>query len=126
VEPLAEELQRSGRGIQRAEKLLKQIGGTLMIQHKMVARVEVPEKPELLWDAADLERLYLMLEDEYELRERHVALERKLALISNTAQTMLELLQAGRSLRVEWYIVILIIVEILITIYTTWLSPAAP
>jgi uncharacterized Rmd1/YagE family protein len=32
-------------------------------------------------------------------------------------ETQLELLQAKHSLRVEWYIVILIIVEILLTLY---------
>ncbi|MBN2255575.1 MAG: RMD1 family protein, partial [Deltaproteobacteria bacterium] len=65
----------------------------------------------------DLERLYARLEDEYELRERHVALERKLELISKTAQTLLDMLQAKRTLRVEWYIVILILVEIMLTLY---------
>ena len=59
----------------------------------------------------------MRLEDEYELRERHVALERKLDLISRTAETLLDLMQHKRSLRVEWYIVILIVIEILLTLY---------
>jgi uncharacterized Rmd1/YagE family protein len=46
-----------------------------------------------------------------------VALERKLDLISRTAETLLELMQHKRSLRVEWYIVILIVIEILLTLY---------
>jgi len=71
----------------------------------------------VLWEQPELERLYVRLEDEYELRERHLALERKLDLISRTAETMLDLMQHKRSLRVEWYIVILIIVEILLTLY---------
>jgi len=49
--------------------------------------------------------------DEYEIRERHSALERKLELISQTAQTVLEFMQHSSSLRVEWYVVILIVVE---------------
>jgi uncharacterized Rmd1/YagE family protein len=44
-------------------------------------------------------------------------LECKLNLISTTAQTLLELVQAQRTLRVEWYIVILIVVEIGLTLY---------
>ncbi len=118
IEPLAAGLQREGRGGYRGKELLRHIGGTLLIQHKMVGRVEVSEKPEILWDRPDLERLYLRLQDEYELRERHLALERKLELISRTAETLLDLLQHKRSLRVEWYIVILIVVEILLTLYT--------
>lgn len=123
VEPLAEELQRKGRGLRRARELLKQIGGTLMIQHKMVGRVEVTEKPEILWERPELEWIYLLLDDEYELRERHTALERKLSLISNTAETLLELLHAKRSLRVEWYIVLLIVVSILLTLYSMFVNP---
>lgn len=83
----------------------------------MVARVEVLEKPELLWDHPELELFYARLEDEYELRERHHAVERKLQLISKTAETLVGLLQHDRALRVEWYIVLLIVVEIVLTLY---------
>ena len=88
----------------------------------MVWRVEVVEKPDLLWDEPDLERFYARLEDEYELRERALALERKLDLVSGTASTALDLLQNRRSLRVEWYIVALIVVEILLTLYDMFLQ----
>ena len=36
---------------------------------------------------------------------------------NRSLETALELLQTRRSLRVEWYIVILIVVEILLTLY---------
>jgi uncharacterized Rmd1/YagE family protein len=82
-----------------------------------VGRVEVREKPEMLWENAELERFYPRLEREYELRERAAGLERKLDLISRTARTALDLLQQQRNLRVEWYIVVLIVVEIMLTLY---------
>jgi len=82
----------------------------------MMGWVEVSEKPELLWDHPEHERLYLRLEDEYELSERHAALDRKLSLLSRTAQTVLSILQDKRTLRVEWYITILIVIEIFITL----------
>jgi hypothetical protein len=44
-------------------------------------------------------------------------LNRKLELVSRTVETALGLLQARRSHRVEWYIVILIVFEILLTLY---------
>jgi uncharacterized Rmd1/YagE family protein len=97
--------------------LLGHIADVLITQHRMVGRVEVTEKPELVWDNADLGRLYVRLHDEYELSERDRALSRKLELISQTATTSLGLVQAQRSLRVEWYIVILIVVEIFLTLY---------
>ena len=57
------------------------------------------------------------MEDEFEIRERHAALQRKFELVSRTAQTALEVLRNRQNLRVEWYIVILIVVEILLTLY---------
>jgi uncharacterized Rmd1/YagE family protein len=87
------------------------------MQHKMVGRVETGEKPELLWEHPELERLYARLAEEYELRDRDRALDRKLELISRTAETLLGLVQSRSSMRVEWYIVALIIAELLLSVY---------
>ena len=116
VEPLAEKLasNKSPRG---SGKLLQTIGMAMVTEHGMVGRAAVTEKPDLLWEHSELEGLYMMLEDEYELQERDSALARKIDLISRSAQTSLELLHAKRSLRVEWYIVLLIVAEIGLTLF---------
>jgi len=116
VEPLAEQLKHKGRGGAGSKVLLQRIGEILSIQSRMVGRVEVSDKPEVLWENAALERLYQRIEDEYEIKERHLALERKLQVITRATETILDLLQHNRSLRVEWYIVILIVIEIIITL----------
>ena len=121
IEPVAERLHRAGRSVS-VRDLLGHIADVLITQHRMVGRVEVTEKPELVWDSSDLERLYVRLRDEYELTERDRALNRKLELISQTATTSLGLVQAQRSLRVEWYIVILIVVEIFLTLYGMFIA----
>jgi uncharacterized Rmd1/YagE family protein len=117
VEPFAAGLRQSGRSVPRSRDLLRYIGETLLMQHKMVGRVEVGEKPDLLWERPTLTRLHARLEDEFEVQERRLALERKLDLLSKTAETLTELLQNKRSLRVEWYIVSLILIEIFLTLY---------
>jgi uncharacterized Rmd1/YagE family protein len=117
IEPLAQNLNDRGRTGKRERELLEHIGGALLSEQRMVGRVEVREKPEVLWDNAELERFYPRLEREYELRDRAVALERKLDLISRTARTALDLLEQRGNRRVEWYIVVLIVVEILLTVY---------
>lgn len=122
IEPFADSLQRTTKDERWAKELLRQLGRTLSIQHKMVGRVEIVDKPELLWDAPELERIYQRLEKEYEIRERHLALERKLSLISTTAETVLDLLQHNTGLRVEWYVVILIVVEILLSVYDVFIQ----
>jgi required for meiotic nuclear division protein 1 len=122
IEPLAAMLREKGRAGARGKELLRQIGNVLLIQQKMVGRVETDEKPELLWEHPELERLYMRLAEEYELRDRDRALDRKLDVISRTVETLLGLVQTRSSLRVEWYIVLLIVAELLLTTYPLLLS----
>jgi uncharacterized Rmd1/YagE family protein len=117
IEPLAFNLSKKGKGRRHSKGLLRHIGNSLLIQHKTIGRIETLEKPELLWEYPEYERLYLRLTDEYQLDERQAALGAKLDLISKTAETLLDLLQDQRTLRVEWYITILIVIEIFLTLY---------
>lgn len=120
IEPLARGLENPRGGVRRLRELLRHIGGTLLVLHKMTGRVEIQDKPDLLWDHPEVERLYLYLENEYELGERNTVLERKLALIHQTAETAANLLQNRSILRVEWYIVILIVFEVMLSTYQLW------
>jgi required for meiotic nuclear division protein 1 len=122
IEPLAATLREKGRAGARSKELLRHIGDVLLMQQKMVGRVETGEKPELLWEHPELERLYVRLAEEYELRDRDRALDRKLDVISRTVETLLGLVQTRSSLRVEWYIVLLIVAELLLSTYPLLLS----
>jgi len=117
IEPLAAEMKRSPNKLPfRQPDLVRQIGSSMLVEHELVGRAEILEKPELLWDRPELDRLYARLEDEYELRERVLVLERKVEVVSGAARTMLELHQAKRSLNVEYYIVALIVLELAVAI----------
>jgi uncharacterized Rmd1/YagE family protein len=117
IEPLAAKLREKGRAGARGKVLLRHIGDVLLMQQQMVGRVETAETPELLWEHPELERFYMRLADEYELRERDRALDRKLDIVSRTVETLLGLVQTRSSHRVEWYIVILIVAELLLSTY---------
>lgn len=117
VEPLAVDLQRTGRIGGSAKGLVRHIGSMLLSEHMMVGRVSMTEKPEVLWENPSLEGLFIRLEDEFEIKERREALERKLNLISRTIETLLDLLHNRHSMRVEWYVVILIVGELLVSLY---------
>jgi len=117
LQPMAASLG-SGR-LTRANysKLLKHLGDVLLDQQEMVGRVAVSDKPDVLWEHPELERLYARITDEFEIADRFEAVESKLELIGRTVQTAIDLVQSRRSLRVEWYIVILILFEIALTLY---------
>lgn len=118
VEPMAEMLRRRGRAGIAVTPLLRQIGTALLVQQKMVGRVETAEKPELLWDHSELERFYVKLADEYELRDRSRALDQKQDVILRTSATLLGLVQERSNTRLEWYVLFLIVAELAVTIYS--------
>lgn len=117
IEPLAKDLERHGRAGGEVKELARHLGAMLLSEQLIIGRVAVEEKPELLWERPDLEGLYIRLEDEFELKERHIALRHKVELIAHTAQTLVQLQQTRRSLRLELYIVILIVIEIVLMLY---------
>ncbi len=87
-----------------------------MARHRMVGRAQVTERPDLLWDHPSLGRLWVRLEAEYELDDRSHALAEKLDLIGDTAETLLDLVQNRRTMRVEYAIVALIAFEIALSL----------
>jgi uncharacterized Rmd1/YagE family protein len=121
VEPWARRLAETGHSPGGRRDMVRMIGSALLVQHRVAERVAVREKPDILWDRPDLERLYARLEDEYELIERAETLAHKLDLIGKTVTVITDLIDTQRSLRLEAIVVILILTEIALTLLQmTW------
>ena len=114
IEPFVRELASSGKFRRNRRGILKLIGEALLVQHNVSGRVAITDKPDVLWDRPDLERLYARLEDEYELAERVETLNRKLQVVAETAATLADIIDVSRSLRLEIIVVLLIAFEIVI------------
>jgi uncharacterized Rmd1/YagE family protein len=125
IEPFARDLATRGKARLNRTGLLKLIGSALLVQHRVSGRVAITEKPDALWDRPDLERLYARVEDEYELRERFDVINRKLAVIAETANTLADIIDTQRSLRLELIVVGLIAFEIIITFYQIFAARSA-
>jgi uncharacterized Rmd1/YagE family protein len=123
MEPAVAGLRVAGRLRVSSRALHRQIGHALSARSRNLARVEAADKPEVLWDHPALERLHARLEDEYELRERGGTLERKLALIDDTVQTLLSLIQARRAFGLEAAVVALVGIEVGFTLYEHVIRP---
>jgi uncharacterized Rmd1/YagE family protein len=116
IEPFVRELASRGKFFRNRRGILKLIGEALLVQHNVSGRVAITDKPDALWDRPDLERLYARLEDEYELIGRVETLNRKLAVVADTADTLADIIDTRRSLRLEIVVVLLIAFEIVIGI----------
>ncbi|WP_370156019.1 RMD1 family protein [Ferrovibrio sp.] len=115
IDPLARSMAGDGRVPGNRKQLLKLIGESLLVQHRVAGRVAVEDKPDVLWDRPELERLFSRLQDEYELTERADALAGKVTVIQNTTRALTDLIDARRSLGLEAAIVALIVFEIILT-----------
>lgn len=122
IEPFAAELAAKGSPPWKRKSMLELMGQTLLVRHRVSGRVAVDDKPDVLWDRPDLERLYARLEDEYELTPRARTLNAKIDVIGETARALTDLIDAARSVRLEWTIIILIAMEIVLTLFQMWVA----
>lgn len=122
IEPPAATLAVSGRIPSDRGGLLKLIGSALLVQHRVSGRIAFAEKPDILWEHPELERLYARLEDEYEIVERGTLLNGKMDVISAAAQTFTDMMDTARSARLELLVVVLILAELVITAATLFRS----
>jgi uncharacterized Rmd1/YagE family protein len=124
IEPFAAALARTGRTPSNRRQMLRTIGQALLVHHRMSGRVEVEEKPDILWDQPQFERLHARLSDEYELKERATGLTRKLTVIDETARALTDIMDTQRSVRLEATIVLLIVIEVLVAFYNIFMRGA--
>jgi uncharacterized Rmd1/YagE family protein len=122
IDAVAQTLQKRRLPQSPQGELLEQIGEALLIQQRLAARVDLDEKPDVLWDHPDLERFWARLVDEYDLTQRGLAISRKLDVIRGTADTLTDLFATRTSHRLEWYIIALIGIEIGLSLYDRFLK----
>lgn len=116
IEPLAVTLIKRRLPPGPKSAMLEQIGEALLIQKRLASRVDLDEKPDILWDHPELERLWAKLVDEYDLPARARAVERKLAVIRETAETITDLIATRTSHRLEVLVIVLIAIEIVLAL----------
>jgi uncharacterized Rmd1/YagE family protein len=122
IEPVAASLIKRRLPPGPKSAMLEQIGEALLIQKRLASRVDLDEKPDILWDHPELERLWAKLVDEYDLPARARAVERKLVVIRETADTITDLISTRTSHRLELYVIILIAIEIALVLYDRFIK----
>lgn len=122
IDPVATSLSAKRLPPGQPSNYLEQIGEALTIQRRLADRVDLDDKPDLLWDHPELERLWTKLVDEYDLPARGRVIGRRLEVIQETSDTMTELLATRTSHRLEWYIIVLIAIEIALGLYDRFIK----
>ena len=114
--PLVADLRINGKARLSIPECMRMVGGVLAARHRVMGTAQAGERPDLLWDHPDLDRLYTRLEAEYELGERAEVLERKFGALGDFTEVLLDIAQDKRAVRLEVAIIVLIAVELLLSI----------
>lgn len=116
IEPFARDLSATAGASVRFHTLATLMGDALSAQARIVGGVEINDKPDVLWERPDLHRLYAMLDDEYELRDRARLISQKLKVVEECASALVGIADARRANHLEWAIIALIAFEIVLTL----------
>jgi uncharacterized Rmd1/YagE family protein len=74
------------------------------------------DKPDEAWDDAGMDRIYDELRAEFDLIDRHRALETKLRSVQEALELILDVARDRRLVVLEATIVVLIVIEIVLTL----------
>ena len=117
IAPLVTDLRENGRARLPVRPAMRLVGSVLAARHRLTGTAQVDERPDVLWDHPELDRLYARLEAEYELKERAEVLARKFGALGDFTEVLLDIVQDRRAFRTEIAIIALIAFEILLTLF---------
>jgi uncharacterized Rmd1/YagE family protein len=116
-EAITRSLQIEGRLPGRVGDLVKFIGTCIATKNGVIATLALFDKPDAAWEVQTLDRLYNSLRLELELDDRFRALEAKLRMIQENLVLLVDLSQHRSTWRLEVTVVLLILFEVLLTLW---------
>jgi len=110
-------MRTAGRLPGRVGDLVRFIGTCMETKNDIIATLALFDKPDATWEDAELDRLYNALRAELELDDRFRALESKLRMIQENLVLLVDLSQHRSTWRLEMTVVVLIMFEVLISLW---------
>lgn len=110
-------MRTAGRLPGRVGDLIRFIGTCMETKNDVIATLALFDKPDSTWDDAELDRLYNALRTELEIDDRFRALESKLRMIQENLVLLVDLSQHRSTWRLEMTVVVLIMFEVLISLW---------
>ena len=110
-------MRSEGRLPGRVGDLVRFIGTCMETKNDVIATMALFDKPDATWEDPDLDRLYNALRAELEIDDRFRALESKLRMIQENLVLLVDLTQHRSTWRLEMTVVVLILFEVLISLW---------
>ncbi|MTI19959.1 RMD1 family protein [Fulvivirga sp. RKSG066] len=108
-------MERKGKLDINKKNILKFIGRTLNTQNKIAENLYIFDAPPITWENEYYNALNTTLSKHFELNSRYKAIENNFKIIETNLEAFLEVNHHGESSKLEWIIIILILVEVIDT-----------
>jgi uncharacterized Rmd1/YagE family protein len=113
LEGLIARLDRGRLGI--PDRRLARLASTILnFRYKSVANIMVLDKPDITWENEEADRFHNRLAALFELKSRYREIRHKYDILLETTRVFSDLSHARRSARLEWIIIVLILIEVVI------------
>src|SRR5688572_24885623 len=115
--PRARALAERGRVTGESRALIQRIGRLTTDRLELANLFYLLDRPEETWENARIAQLYDGLFSNLELKERHLAMLQKLEAVERVTELTLSIWLGHLSNRLEWAIVVLIVVELALALF---------
>ena len=114
---LVDRLETKGRAPLTTRPLHRFIGAAIGTRNEVLSVLHLLDKPDAVWDDADADRIYHELRGEFDLADRYVSLEHKLRSVQEALELVLDMSRDYRLVMLEITVVVLIVAEILLSLF---------
>lgn len=122
-QPVVGALSHAGKLLLPHREVLRIVGFAMEVRAAVLDNLTLFDDPPETWESESLAHLDSALYGQFDLEERVGAIKEKLAYLHDAGITFLGLLDTRKNHRLEWVIILLILVEILLVV---WKDLAAP
>jgi uncharacterized Rmd1/YagE family protein len=107
-----------GRGtLELPDRAMAKLASSILsFKYTSIAHIMVLDKPEITWDDPEADRLYLTMARLFELNQRYQEIKHKSETLLDMTDVFSSLSHARRSARLEWIIIVLILIEIILSL----------
>jgi uncharacterized Rmd1/YagE family protein len=122
-QPVVKALSLQGNLKLPHREVLRIVGFAMEVRAAVLDNLTLFDDPPDTWESESLAHLDSALYDQFDLEERLGAIKEKLAYLQDAGATFLGLLDTRKNHRLEWIIILLILIEIVLFIGKDLLTP---
>ena len=116
IENVVNNLSRGELGVSD-EELAKMSANILRFRLSAISYLMLLDNPEITWTNEEASALYNELSALFELKDRYEKVRHKTETLLDITEAFSNLVHAKRGTRLEWAIIILIVIEIILSVY---------